>query len=68
MTQGRIRSEPMSKLPTKMDKIGWSGRIVAAQPRIRLMRFFDERQDSYLGYVLRIDGTCGDVPIEQGVS
>jgi len=58
----------MSKLPTKMDKIGWSGRIVAAQPRIRLMRFFDERQDSYLGYVLRIDGTCGDVPIEQGVS
>jgi hypothetical protein len=61
MTQDRIQSEPMSKLPTKMDKIGWSGRIVAVQPRIRLMRSFDERQHSYLGYVLRIDGTCGDV-------
>ena len=47
-----------------MDKIAWSGRIVAVQPRIRLMRSFDERHHSYQGYVLRIDGTCGD---ESGV-
>ena len=40
-------------------KITWSGRIVAVQPRIRLTRSFDERSHSYLGYVLRIDGTCG---------
>ncbi len=41
-------------------KIAWSGRIKAVQPRIRLMRSFDERHHSYQGYVLRIDGTCGD--------
>lgn len=42
------------------NKITWSGLIVAVQPRIRLMRSFDERHHSYLGYVLHIDGTCGD--------
>ncbi len=31
-----------------MDKIEWSGRIQALQPRIRLMRSFDERSHSYL--------------------
>jgi hypothetical protein len=45
---------------TNTGKIAWSGRIVAVQPRIRLMRSFDERQHIYQGYVLRIDGTCGD--------
>jgi hypothetical protein len=39
----------------------WARRPLAAvQPRIRLMRSFDERHHSYQGYVLRIDGTCGD--------
>jgi len=42
------------------DKLFWSGRITGIQPRIRLMRSFDERHHSYLGYVLRIDGECGD--------
>lgn len=41
------------------EKISWSGRVVAVQLRIRLLRSFDERSHSYLGYVLRIDGTCG---------
>ncbi len=41
-------------------KIAWSGRIKAVQPRIRLLRSFDERHHSYQGYVLRVDGTCGD--------
>lgn len=40
-------------------KITWSGRVVAVQPRIRLIRSFDERSHSYLGYVLCTDGTCG---------
>jgi hypothetical protein len=40
------------------EKAAWSGRIVAVQPRIRLMRSFDERHHSYQGYVLRIDGIC----------
>jgi hypothetical protein len=43
-----------------MEKVAWSGRIVAVQPRIRLMRSFDQRHHDYLGYVLRIEGTCGD--------
>ncbi len=42
------------------EKISWSGRVVAVQPRIRLMRSFDQRSHSYLGYVLRINGTCGE--------
>jgi len=41
------------------EKVAWSGRIMAIQPRIRLMRSFDERSRSCLGYVLCIDGTCG---------
>ncbi len=41
------------------EKVAWAGRVVAVQPRIRLTRSFDERSHSYLGYVLRIDGTCG---------
>ena len=41
-------------------KIAWRGRLKAVQPRIRLLRSFDERHHSYPGYVLRIDGTCGD--------
>jgi hypothetical protein len=49
-----------SRSTTKTDKIEWSGRIQAVQPRIRLMRSFDERSHSYLGYVLRIDGICDD--------
>lgn len=42
-----------------LEKVRWSGRIEAVQPRIRLMRSFDQRSHSYLGYVLRIDGICG---------
>lgn len=41
-------------------KISWRGRVVTVQPRIRLMRSFDERHHSYQGYVLRVDGACGD--------
>ncbi|MBN1817849.1 MAG: hypothetical protein JW828_10845, partial [Sedimentisphaerales bacterium] len=48
----------------KTNKTGWSGRITAVQPRIRLMRSFDERSHSYLGYVLRVEGTIGDEPGE----
>ena len=47
-----------------MEKVAWSGRIVTVQPRIRLMRSFDQRSHGYQGYVLRIDGTCGDQTCE----
>ena len=49
----------MSKSISKQEKISWSGRLVSVQPRIRLTRFFDERQHTYQGYVLRIEGMCG---------
>lgn len=41
------------------EKISWSGRIVSVQPRIRLLRSFDERQHDYLGYVLGCEGVVG---------
>jgi hypothetical protein len=50
----------MARTKANMEKVAWSGRLVAVQPRIRLIRSFDERHHSYHGYVLRVDGTCGD--------
>jgi hypothetical protein len=41
------------------DKISWQGKIISVQPRIRLLRSFDQRSHSYLGYALRIRGTIG---------
>jgi hypothetical protein len=41
-------------------KVEWSGVILYAQPRIRLLRSFDEVHHSYLGYVLCIEGLVGD--------
>jgi len=41
------------------DKVAWSGTVTAVQPRIRLTRSFDERSHTYLGYLLRIEGTVG---------
>jgi hypothetical protein len=54
----------MTRTKASIDKVAWSGRVVAVQPRIRLMRSFDERHHSYQGYVLRVNGTCGDGPGE----
>lgn len=54
----------MMKMKVNTGKIAWSGRISGIQPRIRLMRSFDERSHSYLGYVLCIEGITGDEPGE----
>jgi len=54
----------MLKAKDDTAKVPWSGSIVAVQPRIRLMRSFDERSHSYHGYVLRIQGTCGNETVE----
>lgn len=40
-------------------KIEWAGTITGVQPRIRLTRSFDQSSHSYLGYVLRVNGTVG---------
>jgi len=50
----------MARAKDDTEKVAWSGRLVSVQPRIRLMRSFDERNHSYLGYVLCVDGRCGD--------
>ena len=47
----------MTRSSSRAEKITWTGRLVGVQPRIRLLRSFDERQHSYQGYVLRVDGT-----------
>jgi len=54
------------KVRTKaiMKKVAWSGKILSVQPRIRLLRSFDERSHSYLGYVLRLEGSIGDESAE----
>ena len=41
------------------DKIAWTGRLLGVQPRIRLIRSFDERHHEYKGFVLRVDGFMG---------
>lgn len=37
-------------------KISWSGRLIAVQPRIRLLRSFDQRNHNYMGYALLVSG------------
>jgi hypothetical protein len=37
-------------------KISWQGTLISIHPRIRLLRSFDERSHSYLGYALSIKG------------
>jgi hypothetical protein len=38
-------------------KLSWQGTVLSVQPRIRLLRSFDQSSHSYLGYVLRVRGT-----------
>ena len=42
------------------EKIAWQGKLVSGQPRIRLIRSFDQRSHNYLGYAFRIQGAIGD--------
>ena len=42
------------------EKTAWHGTSVSVQPRIRLLRSFDQRNHNYLGYVLRIRGIIDD--------
>jgi hypothetical protein len=44
----------------RQGKLLWSGRLLGVQPRIDLVRSFDQRQHDYLGYLLLLDGLLGD--------
>ena len=41
-------------------KTSWRGEIISIQPRIRLMRSFDQSSHSYLGYILFIKGVVNN--------
>ncbi len=55
-----IRLDNVVKIRDKL-KVAWQGTIESVQPRIRLMRSFDERSHTYLGYVLLLKGTVDRV-------
>jgi hypothetical protein len=40
------------------EKISWEGRIIGVQPRIRLLRSFDQRNHNYMGYSLLVSGVA----------
>ena len=44
----------------KSSKLFWQGILTSVQPRIRLLRSFDQSSHSYLGYALRINGEIAD--------
>ena len=44
----------------RAEKIIWQGKVLGIQPRIRLLRSFDQRNHQYLGYALNIEGTLGE--------
>ena len=46
------------------DKISFKGIITSIQPRIRLLRSFDERSHNYLGYAIRLKGYIDDAERE----
>lgn len=41
-------------------KLRWHGELTGVQPRIRLLRSFDQRNNAYLGYALRVRGAIND--------
>jgi len=56
--------------PSPVSKLAWSGEVVAVQPRIRLMRSFDQRNHAYPGFALFLheilDGAARDFSVGIG--
>ena len=50
-----------------MTKVAITGKIVSVQPRIRLLRSFDQRQHNYPGYALLIESTADNKQVWIGV-
>lgn len=53
---------PLGPTPTR--KVAWFGQLLSVQPRIRMVRSYDEHSHSYLGYVLFVEGTIDGVERE----
>jgi hypothetical protein len=58
----RLAANPPA--PPPPSKLAWEGTLVSVQPRIRLLRSFDQRSHSYLGYLLRVRGEVGGMAKE----
>lgn len=52
----RVNKENSSN--DKGSKVVWKGILISVQPRIRLLRSFDQRNHNYLGYALRVQGVA----------
>lgn len=61
---GKFKVPAASEVNIFVDKISFKGTIISVQPRIRLIRSFDERSHNYLGYALLIRGIIDDVERE----
>ena len=46
----------MARSASTMEKLDCQGEVLSVQPRIRLLRSFDQRSHSYLGYALMLRG------------
>lgn len=49
------------------NKITFTGIILSVQPRIRMIRSFDQRSHNYLGYAIAVRGEMNDVPMDFSV-
>jgi hypothetical protein len=60
-------SEAQERGPARAARLAWSGEVVAVQPRIRLLRSFDQRNHAYPGYALFLRGTLNGIVREFSV-
>jgi hypothetical protein len=56
--------QDFSAKDNELVKLFFQGIVTSVQPRIRLLRSFDRRNHSYLGYVLRVNGIIRDTQLE----
>jgi hypothetical protein len=56
--------QDFSAKDNELEKLFFQGIVASVQPRIRLLRSFDQRNHSYLGYVLRVNGIIRDTQLE----
>lgn len=56
--------QDFSAKDNELVKLFFQGMVTSVQPRIRLLRSFDQRNHSYLGYVLRVNGIIRDTQLE----
>lgn len=56
--------QDFSAKDNELEKLFFQGIVASVQPSIRLLRSFDQRNHSYLGYVLKVNGIIRDTQLE----